>query len=83
MTLFIISSTLSLFSFIFLVYIVTDALHAYPMWEKMIYEWQAPILSDPGLPGFYKHALFNELYCIYHRDQILISPSVFLLSCLL
>jgi non-lysosomal glucosylceramidase len=46
------------------IYIVTDALHAYPMWEKMISDWQAPILADPGLPDFYKHALFNELYCI-------------------
>lgn len=44
--------------------IVSDALHLYPRWEKLIYEWQNPILTDHNLPDFYKQALFNELYCI-------------------
>jgi uncharacterized protein (DUF608 family) len=56
--------------------IATDALHAYPMWEKMISGWQAPILSDPGLPDFYKQALFNELYFIADGGSIWTNENV-------
>lgn len=40
------------------------ALNNYQVWEKKIYSWQKPILSDPKLPSWYKAALFNELYYI-------------------
>lgn len=43
-----------------------DALLAYPQWEKAIEDWQSPILDDRNLPGWYKTALFNELYYIAH-----------------
>lgn len=41
-----------------------DALVQYPQWERLIEQWQAPILDDKRLPGWYKSALFNELYCL-------------------
>ncbi|MBN1430198.1 MAG: hypothetical protein JXB07_17645 [Anaerolineae bacterium] len=44
--------------------IAHDALLNYPAWEKQIEAWQAPILSETGLPDWYKAALFNELYFI-------------------
>ena len=31
-------------------------------WRSAIEAWQAPILDDPERPGWYKAALFNELY---------------------
>lgn len=43
-----------------------DAIADYPGWEKAIEAWQAPILKDNDLPGWYKTALFNELYYIAH-----------------
>jgi non-lysosomal glucosylceramidase len=49
--------------------ILCTALSTYKEWEAMIEEWQSPILKDPGLPDFYKHALFNELYCILPHKQ--------------
>jgi non-lysosomal glucosylceramidase len=39
-----------------------DALDRFPAWESSIEEWQRPVLQDPELPGWYKSALFNELY---------------------
>eukprot|EP01134_Creolimax_fragrantissima_P001563 CFRG1563T1 len=41
-----------------------DALSSYSDWERRIHEWQYPILSDSGLPDWYKSALFNESYFI-------------------
>ena len=41
-----------------------DALFAYPDWEAAIEAWQKPVLADPGLPDWYKGALFNETYYI-------------------
>jgi non-lysosomal glucosylceramidase len=38
------------------------ALTEYPAWEKAIEAWQGPILSQTGLPDWFKAALFNELY---------------------
>ncbi|KAM9329739.1 non-lysosomal glucosylceramidase [Gastrophryne carolinensis] len=38
------------------------ALGRYEEWEQRINAWQEPILSDEGLPPWYKSALFNELY---------------------
>jgi non-lysosomal glucosylceramidase len=42
--------------------IARDALLHAADWEEQIAAWQQPILDDPGLPGWYKMALFNELY---------------------
>ncbi|MBN3307053.1 GBA2 glucosylceramidase, partial [Amia calva] len=38
------------------------ALTQYRDWERRIKDWQRPILQDRALPGWYKSALFNELY---------------------
>ena len=40
----------------------TTALEHYPTWRQQICQWQAPILERPDLPGWFKMALFNELY---------------------
>uniref|UniRef100_A0A4W4EJD8 Non-lysosomal glucosylceramidase n=1 Tax=Electrophorus electricus TaxID=8005 RepID=A0A4W4EJD8_ELEEL len=40
------------------------ALTHYKEWEKMIEEWQTPILQNSSLPSWYKSALFNELYFV-------------------
>lgn len=40
------------------------ALKRYAAWEQRIEAWQAPILRDPDIPGFYKQLIFNELYYI-------------------
>lgn len=42
--------------------IARDALLHAAEWEAQIAAWQQPILDDPDLPGWYKMALFNELY---------------------
>lgn len=42
--------------------IATTALDNYQDWDAQIESWQAPVLSDPALPQWYKQALFNELY---------------------
>jgi len=39
-----------------------QALTAYPTWQQHIEAWQQPILARPDLPGWFKMALFNELY---------------------
>ena len=33
-------------------------------WRREIKQWQNPVLQDPGLPDWFKSALFNELYFI-------------------
>ncbi|XP_046752311.1 non-lysosomal glucosylceramidase [Diprion similis] len=40
------------------------ALASYKSWEKDIDDWQREVLDDPGLPEWYKSALFNELYFV-------------------
>nr|XP_040239251.2 non-lysosomal glucosylceramidase isoform X2 [Anopheles coluzzii] len=40
------------------------ALNNYGKWERLIDEWQRPILEDADLPDWYKSAIFNELYFI-------------------
>ncbi|XP_049549134.1 non-lysosomal glucosylceramidase isoform X1 [Anopheles darlingi] len=40
------------------------ALTNYGKWERLIDEWQRPILDDADLPDWYKSAIFNELYFI-------------------
>ncbi len=42
--------------------IARDALLHAAGWEAQIAAWQQPVLDNPGLPGWYKMALFNELY---------------------
>lgn len=44
--------------------IARDAIARYPEWEKAIEAWQKPVLDDPGLPDWYKSALFNETYYV-------------------
>ncbi|CAK8694587.1 unnamed protein product [Clavelina lepadiformis] len=40
------------------------SLYHYPTWEEKIHDWQSPILENSDLPGWYKSAIFNELYYI-------------------
>ncbi len=42
--------------------IACDSLQHYPEWERAISDWQEPVLKDESLPGWYRMALFNELY---------------------
>ncbi|KAL5112456.1 Non-lysosomal glucosylceramidase [Taenia crassiceps] len=43
-------------------------------WRKAIIKWQAPILSNPKLPDWYKSALFNELYFISDGGTVWLDP---------
>ncbi|KAL5971623.1 Non-lysosomal glucosylceramidase [Taenia solium] len=43
-------------------------------WRKLIMDWQAPILSNPNLPDWYKSALFNELYFISDGGTVWLDP---------
>ncbi|MDJ0703896.1 MAG: GH116 family glycosyl hydrolase [Leptolyngbyaceae cyanobacterium MO_188.B28] len=40
----------------------TTALENYASWRQNIQQWQHPILERPDFPGWFKMALFNELY---------------------
>ncbi|MEL6161470.1 MAG: GH116 family glycosyl hydrolase [Cyanobacteria bacterium J06623_5] len=42
--------------------IATTALEHYRTWQQNIQAWQRPILERGDLPGWFKMALFNELY---------------------
>lgn len=42
--------------------IITEAAKQREAWHQAILNWQTPILDDSALPGWYKTALFNELY---------------------
>jgi non-lysosomal glucosylceramidase len=42
--------------------LATHALEHSAAWRTAIEAWQAPILDDPERPGWYRAALFNELY---------------------
>ena len=42
--------------------IATTALDQYPTWRQQIRQWQALTLEQADLPGWFKMALFNELY---------------------
>eukprot|EP01135_Chromosphaera_perkinsii_P000651 Nk52_evm18s147 gene=Nk52_evmTU18s147 len=50
------------------------AFASYKDWEEKIEKWQAPVLTDPGLPRWYKSALFNELYYLADGGTIWIVP---------
>ncbi|KPQ40433.1 MAG: non-lysosomal glucosylceramidase Gba2 [Phormidium sp. OSCR] len=41
---------------------IRTALKHSDMWKEAIVDWQTPILEDESLPGWFKMALFNELY---------------------
>jgi non-lysosomal glucosylceramidase len=41
---------------------VRTALKQYVTWQEKIAQWQAPVLTNPDLPDWFKMALFNELY---------------------
>ncbi len=42
--------------------IARHALAETPAWREAIEAWQAPVVDDASLPGWYRAALFNELY---------------------
>ncbi|MGZ8515386.1 MAG: GH116 family glycosyl-hydrolase, partial [Candidatus Limnocylindrales bacterium] len=42
--------------------LASHALERTPVWRRAIEAWQRPVLEDPSRPGWYKAALFNELY---------------------
>ena len=42
--------------------IAQTALREYGTWRQQIIDWQQPILNQPDWPGWFKMALFNELY---------------------
>lgn len=44
--------------------IAREALNNYRSWDSAIAAWQQPVLDDENLPGWYKTALFNELYYV-------------------
>ncbi|ESP03323.1 hypothetical protein LOTGIDRAFT_237752 [Lottia gigantea] len=50
------------------------ALKNYPMWEKKINDWQQPVLNSKKLPGWYKSALYNELYYISDGGTVWLDP---------
>ncbi len=52
-----------------------DALTHYPDWEKAIETWQSPVLTDPDLPDWYKHTLFNETYFISEGGTFWVYPA--------
>jgi non-lysosomal glucosylceramidase len=44
--------------------IIRTAMKHYQTWQENIQEWQKPILNCQDLPGWFKMALFNELYLL-------------------
>lgn len=44
--------------------IASEALDKYQEWEQAIDDWQKDIVKDTRLPGWFKQALFNELYVL-------------------
>ena len=44
--------------------IAGEALEKYKDWEKAIDDWQQPVIQDKRFPGWFKQALFNELYVL-------------------
>ncbi len=50
--------------------IARDAIENVDHWEVQIEAWQEPILADPGLPDWYKAALFNEAYYLVDGGTI-------------
>jgi non-lysosomal glucosylceramidase len=52
-----------------------DALLHAADWEAQIAAWQQPILDDPGLPDWYKMALFNELYYLVDGGTWWVHPA--------
>ena len=56
-------------------YLAADALRHADAWETTIAAWQQPILEDPDLPGWYKMALFNELYYLADGGTLWVYPT--------
>jgi non-lysosomal glucosylceramidase len=50
--------------------IARDAILNHPAWEQQIGAWQEPVLSEPGLPDWYKAMLFNETYYLVDGGTI-------------
>jgi non-lysosomal glucosylceramidase len=44
--------------------IIRTAMKHYQTWQENIQDWQKPILNHQDLPGWFKMALFNELYIL-------------------
>ena len=44
--------------------IAVDGLTRFKDWERAIDTWHQGIIGDPRLPGWFKQALFNELYVL-------------------
>ncbi len=44
--------------------IASEGLEHWREWEKAVDDWQATIVRDPNLPGWFKQALLNELYVL-------------------
>ncbi|KJH46851.1 hypothetical protein DICVIV_07088 [Dictyocaulus viviparus] len=38
------------------------AIRRFAQWERLLDDWQKPVLENPNLPDWYKSAIFNELY---------------------
>lgn len=55
--------------------IARDTLACAPEWERQIVAWQEPILADAALPGWYKTALFNELYYLVDGGTAWVYPA--------
>ncbi len=50
--------------------ILCDSLLHEAEWEEQIESWQRTILSDRHLPGWYKQAVFNELYYLAEGGSV-------------
>lgn len=46
------------------------SLNNFERWEKAIFDWQKPILSNEEYPEYYRHMLFNELYYVVDGGTI-------------
>jgi non-lysosomal glucosylceramidase len=55
--------------------IAAHAIAAYPRWERLIDEWQAPVLHNTALPRFYRYTLFNELYFLAEGGTLWLDSS--------
>lgn len=45
-------------------HIACEGLEHFKEWEKAVDDWQKPVITDKSLPGWFKQALFNELYVL-------------------
>jgi len=50
--------------------LLKEAIMHHGLWDRQISAWQDPIVANPNLPIWYRHALFNELYYLIEGGSI-------------